>query len=139
MEERRHDMSWGRRRKAPAPKPPLGPDQPSGGLDPQRDYFRPPSIPTEVVCTHCQGEYDSWKMRWCEELCNDGEVRGFWCCANEQCAGKGFGFDIWPTEPGYIDPEGRDLGLDDETLLEFADDLDWLEDQWAEEDEELDF
>ena len=113
-----------------------GDNSPQESCDPQADHFRPPSIPTEVQCTYCRREFDSWKMEWHEEYC-DGEIQGFWCCPTDGCGGRGFGFNIWPTEPNYIDPDGRDLSRKpcDENEDEFA----FLEDQWTDDDDWYDF
>jgi len=82
------------------------------GLPPEahEDCFRPPSIPTEVCCLHCQKTYESYLIEWRESVLPDGRARGFWCCPMPGCDGAGFGFDIYPTDPDYIDPDGRDLG-----------------------------
>jgi hypothetical protein len=100
--------------------------------EPPADHFHPPSIPTEVQCMCCYREFDSWKMEWHEEY-RDGEIQGFWCCPTEGCSGRGFGLDIWPTEPHYIDPDGRDLrpGPFDDS----EEDLAFLEDPWTEDDD----
>ena len=79
-------------------------------LDPQADTLRPPSIPTLVWCLHCHQQYDSWKMEWRVVDCHDGQQRGFWYCGTEGCDGAGFGFDIFPVDEDYVDPDGRDLG-----------------------------
>jgi hypothetical protein len=76
-------------------------------LDPQGDCFRPPSIPTLVWCLHCGQEYDSWKMQWRVVTGTDGEQHGFWYCGTEGCDGAGFGFDIFPVDEDYVDPDGR--------------------------------
>jgi hypothetical protein len=68
------------------------------------DCFRPPDIPVEVHCLHCHREYDSYLIWWDEEELG-GEPRGFWRCPTPGCSGAGFGFDIWPIDPDYIDPQ----------------------------------
>jgi len=103
--------------------------------DPKTDYFRPPSIPTEVQCYHCRREFDSWKMVWREMFCEDGEIHGFWCCPIDGCGGRGFGYDIWPTEPDYIDPDGRDFGSGEDEPADVDEELAWLEEQWQDEDD----
>lgn len=67
------------------------------------DCFRPPDVPVEVHCIHCGREYDSYLIWWDEEIV-DGERDGFWRCPTPGCGGAGFGFDIWPTDPDYVDP-----------------------------------
>jgi hypothetical protein len=83
------------------------PDIPPDAYD---DCFHPPSIPTEVYCLHCQCTYESYLIEWRESVGGDGAMRGFWRCPTPGCGGAGFGFDIHPVDPGYIDPDGRDLG-----------------------------
>ena len=78
--------------------------------DPQADHFRPPSIPTLVWCMHCHEEYDSWKMYYDISTDNDGRESGVWRCGISGCDGVGFGFDIYPVDPDYVDPDGRDMG-----------------------------
>lgn len=80
-------------------------------LDPDADYFHPPSISTLVGCLHCGEEYDSYRIVWRIETDADGNPHGFWCCPIEGCDGKGFGFDIHPVDSDYIDPDGRDIGV----------------------------
>ena len=36
-------------------------------LDPDADPFRPPAIPIEVCCLHCQQEYESYLIQWVVE------------------------------------------------------------------------
>jgi len=67
------------------------------------DCFRPPDVPIEVHCIHCGREYDSYLIWWDEEIV-DGKRDGFWRCPTPGCGGAGFGFDIWPTDPDYVDP-----------------------------------
>jgi hypothetical protein len=95
------------------------------------DCFHPPSIPTQVFCLHCQEVYDSYLIEWREERTPRGS-QGFWRCPTPGCSGAGFGFDIHPIDPDYIDPDGRDLGTwcdDDE------DEEDWDDEIAAELDE----
>ena len=82
--------------------------------DPDSDAFRPPAVNTEVGCLHCQEVYDSYQIEWREGVCDDGRVRGFWCCPTPGCGGRGFGFDILPTDPDYRDEHGDRIWLDDE-------------------------
>ncbi len=75
-------------------------------LDPDSDPFRPPAIPTLVSCLHCGQEYDSYRIEWRVERDSQGQPHGFWCCPIAGCDGKGFGFDIFPTDPDYRDERG---------------------------------
>ena len=72
-------------------------------LDPQGDPFGPPETPTEVSCLHCGETYDSYLIEWRIEEDAEGKPHGFWCCPTPGCDGKGFGFDIFPTDPEYQD------------------------------------
>lgn len=78
------------------------------------DCFHPPSIPTEVFCLHCQRTYDSYLIEWRERDAEatgaEAKLLGFWCCPTPGCSGAGFGFDIHPVDPDYIDPDGREMG-----------------------------
>lgn len=99
------------------------------------DCFRPPSIPTEVCCLHCGQCYESYLIQWRESTLPDGRGRGFWCCPVSGCDGAGFGFDIHPTDPEYVDPDGRDMGgwvYDDEE----EDDGEWMEELDAADDDD---
>jgi len=100
----------------------VAPKRPSPDADP----FRPPEIPTEVRCLHCDEEYDSYRIEWREEVGADGQWHGFWCCPTPGCDGKGFGFDILPTDPTYQDERGGWVSFDEE------------DDEFDEEDEEFD-
>ena len=87
---------------------------PADGPDPDADPFRPPTVPTEVHCLHCGGEYQSYMIEWVESS-EDGDVDGFWCCPTEGCDGKGFGFDILPTDPDYVSEDSQSRwSLDDD-------------------------
>jgi len=91
----------------------------------QNDPFKPPKIPTLVRCIHCDREYESYLIRWVEEIVN-GEVKGFWCCPTPDCGGMGFGFDIFPVDPDYRDENGNPMGFmldDDEEELEDDEEL----------------
>ena len=94
---------------------------PENPLDPDRDPFRPPEVPTEVSCLHCGREYDSYLIEWRVETDAEGKQHGFWCCPTPGCGGIGFGFDILPTDPEYQDERGG-----------------WVQDDEGEEDEEYD-
>lgn len=97
-------------------------------LDPDADCFKPPAIPTEVHCLHCNREYESYLIEWRVKRCHDGTLHGFWCCPTPGCGGAGFGFDLLPTDPEYV-------GEDGEPFWSFDEDED-DEEQW--EDAELD-
>ena len=74
--------------------------------DPENDPFGPPAVNTEVGCLHCGEVYDSYRIEWREGTDADGKPWGFWCCPIPGCDGKGFGFDILPTDPNYRDENG---------------------------------
>jgi hypothetical protein len=82
-------------------------------LDPESDPFHPPAIPTEVGCLHCQQIYESYLIEWRIITCSDGKKRGFWCCPTPGCDGRGFAFDIFPTDPDYRDENGERMWMDD--------------------------
>jgi hypothetical protein len=100
-------------------------------LDSQSDPFKPPETPVEVSCLHCGQEYDSYLIEWRVETSADGQPHGFWCCPTPGCDGRGFGFDILPTDPNYQDEHGGwvhdDDGEedDDETECSGLDELDF--------------
>ena len=74
--------------------------------DPHADPFAPPELSTEVCCLHCGETYDSWQIEWRVSANAEGGEHGFWCCPIPDCDGKGFGFDILPTDPNYQDERG---------------------------------
>src|SRR5437016_4930810 len=76
-------------------------------LDPDADFFRPPDVPIEVGCLHCQQVYESYLMEWRVVTGEDGSRRGFWCCPTPGCGGAGFLLDIFPTDPDYRDEDGN--------------------------------
>jgi hypothetical protein len=83
-------------------------------LDPDADPFRPPALSTMVHCLHCGEEYDSYRIEWRVGADHRGQPCGFWCCPTEGCDGRGFGFDIFPTDPDYRDEEGNRMWTSDE-------------------------
>lgn len=95
---------------------------------PEDDCFKPPAIPTEVHCLHCHREYDSYLIEWREFTNGKGETHGFWCCPVPSCDGKGFGFDIFPTDPDYVGEDGQPMWqwCDDEED-DIEDDIDTAE------------
>jgi len=99
--------------------------------DRNADPFRPPEVPIEVHCLHCDREYDSYLIEWREEMGPDGQLHGFWCCPTPGCDGKGFGFDILPTDPEYRDERGGWVSFDEEDL----DDEQYEEDEDTENDD----
>jgi hypothetical protein len=98
-------------------------------LNPDNDPFGPPAISTLVHCIHCGEEYDSYKIEWRIERDSDGQPHGFWCCPEEGCDGKGFGFDIFPVDPEYRDENGE--------LMWFGDDDEDFDDDDDEDDEDF--
>lgn len=100
--------------------------------NPETDPFRPPAIPTEVFCMHCQQEYESYLMEWREEIADDGRRDGFWCCPTPGCDGKGFGFDIFPIDPDYCDEHGQPMSPFGEEEDEEGDEFDA---EWTPDDD----
>jgi hypothetical protein len=100
-------------------------------LDPEADCFKPPAVPIEVHCIHCGSEYESYRIEWRIEVDANGSKHGFWCCPIEGCDGKGFGFDILPTDPEYRDENGGWVWDDDDEDPEAV--------RWQAEDEEAPF
>src|SRR4051794_25577586 len=88
-------------------------------LNPDTDPFRPPEIPTEVGCIHCQKTYESYLIEWRVFTEPDGKRLGFWMCPTPNCDGKGFLFDILPTDPKYQSDRGG--WVDDESDDDFED------------------
>lgn len=104
-------------------------------LDPQADPFKPPAIPTEVRCTHCGEEYDSYLIEWRVEVV-DGQKLGFWCCPTPGCSGRGFGFDLFPTDPEYIGEDGEPLWYPDDEDEDDEEDDDGLNFDLSDDDED---
>jgi hypothetical protein len=90
-------------------------------LDPDDDCFKPPAIPTEVHCLHCDREYESYLIEWRIERTIGGERIGFWCCPTPGCDGKGFGFDLMPTDPDYVGEDGERFYEEGEAFEPFGD------------------
>ena len=82
-------------------------------LDRDGDPCRPPAIPTEVFCLHCRQQYESYLIEWRVFALADGTSHGFWCCPMPGCDGKGFGCDIFPTDPEYRAENGERMWCDD--------------------------
>jgi hypothetical protein len=91
---------------------PFLPDPGSGSSGPDSDPFKPPPIVTVVRCLHCDQEYDSFKIHWVEDA-SFGVGGGYWACSTPGCDGKGFCFDIWPTDPEWRDENGEKVWFDD--------------------------
>jgi len=91
--------------------------------DPDADGFKPPAEPIEVGCLHCGQVFMSDQMRYVVSLDPDGQEMGFWCCPDPACDGKGFLFDLYPTDPQWRDEEGNLVWSDDD------DEENWEEDQ----------
>lgn len=120
------------------------------------DPFGPPKIPCECYCLHCRRTFMSDGI-WFQRIKNaqPGKLDGFWMCPTPNCDGKGFTFDIFPTDPdhpaneGWYDGEGDDEAEDQEwdealdaaaaaSVAEEADaEYDPDEAKWKQLDEEL--
>ena len=104
-------------------------------LSPEGDPFHPPAIPTDVGCLHCGQTYDSYLIEWRIETDVDGKPHGFWCCPTPNCSGRGFGCDIFPTDPDYVDEDGNKMWSEDDD----GDGDDEFDDEFDEDfDDELD-
>lgn len=101
--------------------------------DPSSDPYAPPAVPCEVRCAHCGHFYDSWQIIW---RALDGESEAAWCCPTPGCDGVGFGYDIFPTDPEWIDENGNKLFVSDADLGEDPDDEDFV--AFLDDDEEDD-
>jgi hypothetical protein len=79
--------------------------------DPETDFDKPPQHPTPVRCERCGRTYSSADMVWWvdEDAEPDAFIDSGWRCPTEDCTGMGFGRDVRPTDPKYIDPDGRRL------------------------------
>lgn len=88
----------------------------------EKDVFHPPTIPTLCQCLHCGEEYESYLIQWNTDRLIAGRF-GHWVCPTEDCDGVGFGFDILPIDPDYVDEYGNRVWSEDDD----ADDLDDVE------------
>jgi len=95
------------------------------GADSGDDCFAPPKEPCECYCLHCGRTFMSTGI-WFQRIRNSkpGPVDGFWMCPTPNCDGKGFTFDIFPTDPNHPANEGW-ISTDDE---DGEDDEEWLDD-----------
>ena len=91
------------------------------------DCFAPPKIPCECYCLHCQRTFMSTGI-WFQRVKNaqPGHLDGFWLCPTPNCDGKGFTFDIFPTDPDHPANEG----------WRYDDDED--DEAWEDDDDEFD-
>ncbi len=80
-------------------------DHPKAPRNPEDDPFKPPADPIEVSCLHCGQAYMSSKMYWAD---------GFWCCGIPGCDGRGFCFDVFPTDPEWTDEHGNKVWIEDD-------------------------
>ena len=85
------------------------------------DPFAPPDQPCECYCLHCRRTFMSTGI-WFQRIRNaaPGQLDGFWMCPTPNCDGKGFTFDIFPTDPAHPANEGWTACDDDDEA--------WLED-----------
>ena len=107
------------------PDEPTPPPDLSNGLpgDPAvDDCFGPPAEPCECFCLHCRRVVMSSDM-WYQRVINTADrLDGFWMCPTPNCDGKGFTFDLWPTDPDHPANEGwSDDDEDGEDGDEFSD------------------
>ena len=79
------------------------------------DPFGPPKIACECYCLHCRRTFMSSEI-WFQRIKNaaPGKLDGFWMCPTPNCDGKGFTFDIFPTDPDHPANEGWHDSDDDE-------------------------
>ncbi len=93
---------------------PLTPDEAA-----RADPFAPPAEPCECYCLHCQRAVDSAAMWYQAVLNGPAGATGFWMCPTPNCDGKGFTFDLFPTDPahpgnaGWSDDDEGDEDSDD--------------------------
>lgn len=87
-------------------------------VDPS-DLFSPPVEPCECFCLHCGHTFMSDGI-WLQRVrgAPDG-FAGFWMCPTPNCGGKGFTFDIFPTDPIHpANANWNDFDDDDDEVLE---------------------
>ena len=95
------------------------------------DPFGPPRIPCQCYCLHCRRTFMSSEI-WFQRITNaqPGKLDGFWMCPTPNCDGKGFTFDIFPTDPDHPSNAGwtyTDDDEDDDYDDAAADDEEWDE------------
>jgi hypothetical protein len=97
----------------------------------RKDCFAPPEEPCECYCLHCGRTFMSDRI-WLQRIIGDPDpcgMEGFWMCPTPNCDGKGFTFDIFPTDPDHPANEGTYYDDDDE---------EGEEDDWWDQDAEPD-
>lgn len=90
---------------------------------------------TMVCCLHCNQEYDGYKIHWIK-VASWGAAGGYWACPTPGCDGRGFCFDIWPTDPEWRDEHGNKVWFDDEEDPESEDFGDGEDDEVDDESDE---
>lgn len=82
------------------------PSSDNGSPHPRDDGMAPPPEPCECFCLHCRRVFMSNQI-WFQRVvgAKDG-FPGFWMCPTPNCAGAGFTFDIFPTDPDHPANEG---------------------------------
>lgn len=101
---------------------------------PVGDPMGPPAEPCECWCIHCHRTFMSDGI-WFQRVIGDPDgFEGFWMCPTPNCSGKGFTFDIFPTDPDH--PANDSWSDDDGDEVEFEDDEVEFE---FEADEDLEF
>ena len=79
-------------------------------MEPHDDPDRPPDEPTQVRCERCGKFYPSDKMVWWVDDDDPfASIMSGWMCPVRDCGGMGFGDDVRPTDPDYVDPLGRHI------------------------------
>jgi hypothetical protein len=121
---------------------------PADGPDGPVDHFAPPTEPCECWCLHCRRTFMSTGIWFQRIIAGPPGLDGFWMCPTPNCDGKGFTFDIYPTDPdhpgndGWCDDDGDDGEAwdedDDLALNADADEsYDPNEAKWKQLDEDL--
>lgn len=103
------------------------------------DGYGPPAIPTLVGCLHCHEEYESYMIERRRERDADGVFRWWWCCPTPGCGGRGFGNDIFPVDPEWVDSDGSRGWVQDDSDDEDEFDLGMADDDDDDDDDEPDW
>ena len=92
------------------------------------DPFGPPKVVCECYCLHCRRTFMSGEI-WFQRITNaqPGKLDGFWMCPTPNCDGKGFTFDIFPTDPDHPANAGWSYTDDEDDDYDDADDEEWDE------------